>query len=596
MAHRPELAAHQTIADLVLHLDRTFGERERFFTVHRGDTLEELSCRELIRRAHALAVVLDVGGIQKGDRVAIFAENRPEWHLVDFACQLLGTVSVPIFPNLPSDQVGKIVADSGARWVVYSDAPKRDLLQDLERWLADPPGLVAMDEEARPRNGHLLTELIERGDGLRDAVTLEDLRARVTPDDLSSLLYTSGTTGQPKGVMLTHRNLTTNYRAACEVYPGNGGADEQCVCFLPLSHVFARTTSHCFLALGIAMHYVQSVDELPRALLEIRPTVTASVPLVFEKAFQRIQQTMEEQSDGKKKLFQWAVDSGHRELEQRVRGRRPGLLAGAKKAIADTLVYRKIQERFGGRLQLVVAGGAPMPTQVETFFQAVGVEIYQGYGLTETAPLLTINYPGRYRPGSAGVAGPGVELRIADDGEILARSPGVMRGYWKQPTATADVIDAQRWFHTGDLGHLDEDGFLFITGRKKDLLVTAAGENIAPVPIEHLLIAAPLIAQAMVVGDQRPHLAALLVPEWSQLSSTGERADAVDDPDVRAQVAEIVESVNRLLPEHERIRAWSLLADVFTVEGGELTPTLKVRRPVVAQRYAAEIEALYREA
>lgn len=596
MNHPASTYAHETIADFIFHLQAVHGHREDFFTIKRGGRTERWTCQQMMDRVHELAASLEAAGLQRGERVVIFAENRPEWHLVDFTVQVLGGVSVPIFPNLPSEQVSHIVTDSGASWVFYSDAPKREMLEDLGRWLEKPPTLVSLDDDAHPKAGHSLAELLDRGGKLRPTLLWSDLKGRVTPDDLSSLLYTSGTTGQPKGVMLTHRNLATNMLAACRVYPGPGGEEEQSLCFLPLSHVFARTTCHTFMNLGIAVHYVGDVEELPDALMEVKPTVMASVPLVFEKAFQKIQQGVAEASGGKKALFEWAVAEGEEHLETQVQGGRVGLLAAAKHALADRLVHRKIQERFGGRLKLVVAGGAPMPKQVETFFQAVGVGIYVGYGLTETSPMLTINYPGHYKPGSTGKPAPGAEIKIARDGEVLARGPGIMRGYWRKPDATAQVIDENGWFATGDLGAVDDDGFLFLTGRKKDMIITADGNNVAPVPIEHLLVAAPVVAQAVVIGDDKPHLSALLVPDYDRVGVAGAPEDLARDPRVIEQIASVVDSVNRLLAKYEHIRAFRLLPEPFKVETGELTPTLKVRRPVVMKRFAEQIDDMYRDA
>jgi long-chain acyl-CoA synthetase len=590
-----DLLAHRTIADLVFHLHQSYRQRENFFTIRRHGRLEAWSAGEMLHKVHALAAAMGVGGINKGDRIALYAENRPEWHVVDFACQLYGAVVVPLFPNLPTEQIAFILSDAGCRWVFYSDAPKRELLEDLSRWMTQPPGLVAMEEAARPERGYTLDQLIKLGENILSTVPLERFAGRVAPEDLSAILYTSGTTGQPKGVMLSHGNLASNMVAASEVYPGPGGEAEQCVCFLPLSHVFARTTCHTFLNLGIALHYVPAVEELPAALAEMKPTVMASVPLVFERAFDRIQQMVDEGAGGKKKIFEWAVGEGQKQLEKRLAGQ-SGFFDSAKRMVADKLVFKKIQDRFGGRLQMVVSGGAAMPNHIESFFQAVGIGIYQGYGLTETSPLLTINYPGAYKPGSVGVLGKGVEIEIAKDGEILARSPGLMRGYWGRDEATRDAFDERGFFRTGDLGYLDDEGFLFITGRKKDLLVLADGSNVAPVPIEHLLSAAPIIQQAVVVGDGRPHLGALLIPDLDRLGLKGPREQVVQKSEVLEPVREVVKTVNRLLPRHEQIRNFHLLPSIFTVETGELTPTLKVRRPVVLERYRAEIDGLYRGA
>lgn len=587
----PELG-HRTLADLVCHLRKAFGHRERFFTVRRGGRLEAFTGAELIDRAWALAVALEAGGAAKGDRVAILAENRPEWHVVDFACQLSGLVSVPIYPNLPPDQVSYIVNDSGARWVFFSDADKKAALEDLIRWSSSPPAMVAMEVEARLERGTTLDELVRRGEPLRQSQPLEDLARRVGPEDLASILYTSGTTGSPKGVMLTHENLASNAVAASKVYPGPGGEAEQNVCFLPLCHVFARTTANAFLNLGIAIHYVAKIEEVPEALKEMRPTVVASVPLLFETGYQRIQAMVEQMTPARRRIFRWGVEVGERYTDARLAGG-VGAALRLQHSLAERLVHRKIQERFGGRLSLVVAGGAALPGPVEIFFHAVGVSLFQGYGLTETSPMVTINYPDHHRMGSVGVAAPGVSIRTSADGEVEVKGPCVMRGYWNKPEATREVLGDDGWLKTGDLGSIDADGYLFITGRKKDLLVLSEGTNVAPVPIEHLLTAAPSIGQALVVGDGRPYLCALIVPDFDRLGihTTPERL--LQDPRLHREIGEVVETVNRLLPQHERLRHFHLVAQKFTVEGGELTPTLKVRRPIVVQRYRAEIDAMY---
>lgn len=582
----------RTLADLVLHLEASFGHRERFFTIRRGGVLEAYSCAALLARVHHLALALEAEGVRKGERIAIFSENRPEWHLVDFACQLLGAVSVPVFPNLPADQISYIVANSGSHWIFYSNTEKREMLEDLSRWATASPILVAMDTDAQSAEGTTLEALLARGAELGADFSAATWRGRVDEEDLASILYTSGTTGNPKGVMLTHGNLTSNFLSASEIYPGSGGEAEQCVCFLPLSHVFARTTTHMFLYRGIAVHYVETVEALPEAFAEARPTVFASVPLIFERAHQRILEAVAEQPPARRKLFAWALDIGERYLAARQAGQGAGWLA-AQRAVAKRLVYRRIHERFGGRLGLAVAGGAALPKRVEIFFHAVGIEVYQGYGLTETAPMLTINYPRRHRLGSVGPAGPGVSLAIAEDGEVLAQGPGIMRGYWKNEEATHEVIDDRGWFHTGDIGSLDDDGYLFITGRKKDILVTADGLNVAPVSIEQLLTAAATIAQAVVLGDDRPFLAALLVPDFQRLGFNVDPRRLVEDPQVRREIEEVVETVNRLLPRYEQVQRFALLTEAFTVENGELTPTLKVRRPIVMERYRETIDALY---
>lgn len=588
----------ETLSDFVLDLRERHGAREGFFSIRRGGRKETWTPRQLVEDAFALALTLEKDGVRPGDRIALFSENRPEWHLVDFACQLLGAVSVPVFPNLPRDQVGYVLRDSGARLVFSSDPEKRDMVDELAGWAADPPRPVAFDVDARSASASAstLAEMLDRGHEQARSRNPEEMRGRVEPDAPASILYTSGTTGDPKGVVLTHRNLVSNLMATKEVYPGEGGPDEQAIGFLPLSHVFARTTSHLFLHLGIAFHYVGSVEEVPDAFAEVRPTVFASVPILFERAFARIRSMLDDSPATRRRIFEWALEVGRASTERRDRGEGLGAWLTVRKALAQLLVYGRIQKRFGGRLKLVVLGGAQLPREIEEFFFAIGVDLYQGYGLTETSPVLSVNTPESHRLGSVGRALPGVELRIGDEGEVQARGPGVMQEYWNRPAATAETFSPDGWFRTGDLGRLDDDGFLFLAGRIEDILVTADGLNVAPVPIEQLLTGAPIVARAVVVGDDRPCLAALLVPDFESLGiRPKDRPQKLADPDLQQQFAEVVETTNRFLASHERIREWRLVPQPFAVETGELTPTLEIRRSVVAELYAALIEEMYRE-
>ncbi len=546
--------------------------------------METLSGAEFVAAVGRTAAALEANGVAKGDRVALFSTNRPEWHVVDFACHLLGAASVPIYPTLTGDQVGYILRDSGARWVFYDDRSKRDLLQRLDA-APDELRLVALDADAAASDGAHLQGLTEQV-GSGPNADIQAFRGRVGRDDTASIIYTSGTTGDPKGVVLSHWNFISNVLSCRELF--DLGENDQALSFLPLSHVFERTVDYLFFYRGVSIHYSPSIERVASLMPIVRPTVLCSVPRLYESAYARISGMFDEQPAARRRLIDWALRVGHRRAE------RGG--AGIRGAIADRLVFRKIKERFGGRLRFAISGGAAIADEVAAFFDAIGIRLYQGYGLTETAPVLSVNRPEASRRGSVGPAVPGVELRIADDGEILARTEGLMQGYWQNPEATAEAVDRDGWFRTGDIGRLDNDGFLYITDRKKDLLITSGGKNIAPQPIEQMLISHPAVSQVIVVGDGYPYLNVLVVPNytdppapWTEMSPEAMR----EDERLHETLKALLEQVNSRLPAHERIRRFRLLERELTIEAGEITPTLKVRRKVVHERYRRVIASMY---
>lgn len=589
------MAVVETLSDLVFHVrDRSAG-RPDLLAIKRHQRRETLSTSDFLGSIHSLALALEARGLAKGDRLAIFAENRPEWHVVDFACQLLGVVTVPIYPTLAADQVAFILRNSGASWIASSDRAKAELLRELRPALTRPPRMISMDVDGvlDEEEEVSLVRLLGEGARERSDVPLDRYRGRVEAPELASIIYTSGTTGDPKGVMLSHRNFVSNFLDCVDLYPI--GPDDVALSFLPLSHVFERTVDHLFFYLGVKIHYAPSIERVPPLLLEVRPTILASVPRLYERAFLRVIANVEKQSRREQKVFRWAVDLGKRHEAAREKGR-PAPWLAAQRRLADRLVYRKIKERFGGRLRFAISGGAALVDEVGEFFHAVGLPLYQGYGLTESAPVLTVNTPEENRHGSVGKPLPSVELQIAEDGEILASSPGIMLGYWENPAATGEMIDEKGWLHTGDIGHLDEDGFLFITDRKKDLIVTSGGKNVAPQPIEQHLTSHRAIGQAVVVGDGYPYLTALLVPRFEELPeelASLPREEVVEHPELRREVETALRETNRRLSEHERVRRYTLLREEFSHEKGEITPTLKVRRRIVMQRYAETIAGMY---
>ncbi|MEM1244755.1 MAG: long-chain fatty acid--CoA ligase [Acidobacteriota bacterium] len=581
----------KTLSDLVFHvLDHSAG-RPDLLATKRKRRIEVMSTSDFLGNIHALAIALESQGVQPGQRVALFSENRPEWHVVDFACHLLGAVPVPIYPTVRPQEVAYILRNSGADWIFFSSKQKGQVLEEIVPTLTRQVTCVSLDDDAG--FGQPLVQLLSEGAEERSQKPLERFRDRVKPEDLASIIYTSGTTGDPKGVMLTHANFVSNVLACGKLFPIT--ETDVALSFLPLSHVFERTVDYLFFRQGVHIHYAPSIERVPPLLTEVRPTVLTSVPRLYERAYLRVTSNVLKEKPGKQRIFSWAMRVGEKHANA-TQSSFVGPILGAQRAAADRLVYRKIKERFGGRLRFAISGGAPLSPDVAQFFDAVGVRLFQGYGLTETAPVLAVNSPKASRLGSVGPAVEGIELQLADDGEILAKTPGLMKGYWENPTATAEVIDEDGWFHTGDIGKIDEEGFLFITDRKKDLLITSGGKNVAPQPIEQLLVSHWAIAQAVVVGDRYPYITALIVPRFEELPPGLQRLsqkEVIEHSSLQKIIKSAVDEVNERLSEHERIRKFELLDHELSLEDGEITPTLKVRRNVVMENYSEAIASMY---
>ena len=584
-------ASPSTLADLAFQVAAA-GRGRRLVAGKRGNDWSWWTAEEWLAAIHHVAIALERRGVEKGDRIALLSANCPEWHLIDFACHFLGAALVPIYITLPADQVAYILEDSGSRFIFYRDREQAETVRGARKLLGRPIEGVHLTVDTAGSSDLAFETL--RGEGAAAAAQhpIDGYRGRASSDDLASLIYTSGTTGRPKGVMLTQRNLVSNFLACSELFPI--GPEDTTLSFLPLSHVFQRIVDYLFLFKGLTIQYLTSIEQAPRALLEVKPTVLASVPRLYERAYLRVLDNVRKEPARKQGIFNWAVEVGERcsatgQLEVPLRYK-------VQYATATRLVFRKIQDRFGGRLRFAIAGGAALPEKVGRFFTAVGIDLYEGYGLTETSPVLCVNRPGAARFGTVGKPIPGVELLIADDGEILAKSPGVMRGYWNQPEATALAIDPDGWFHTGDVGRIDADGFLRITDRKKDLIVTSGGKNIAPQPIEQLLTASGVLAQAIVIGDNYPYLTALVVPSTEELPPELQPltpAERINHPLLLERVEAAVADVNRKLAEHERIRRFRLMERDFTVDRGEMTPTLKLKRRVIMERYGDLVSSMY---
>jgi long-chain acyl-CoA synthetase len=539
-------------------------------------------------------------GVQPGDRVAIISETRPEWTLSDFAILAANAITVPIYPTLLAKQVEFLLKDSSAVVLLGSTPEQIAKVQEIRGNCPALRSLIVF--EGKGSAGVLsFDDVLDTGrtrEAREGRSVFDELLRRPKPDDLATIVYTSGTTGSPKGAMLTHGNITSNVVSSCEVVPFRDA--KLTIAFLPLSHIFERMVDMAYLYVGAGISYAESVVKLPENLVEVRPHAFAAAPRVFEKMYVRIMDMLATAPASKQKIFRWALGVARRRLPYRVVHKSPPPLLALQGSIAHLLVFRKILARLGGRIRMVFSGSAPLSQELAEFFIGAGLEIYEGYGLTETSPVITVNTPEHRKLGTVGKPIPGVEVKIAPDGEILTRGPHVMKGYWNNPQATAEVIDAQGWFHTGDIGEIDEEGFLKITDRKKDLIVSAYGKNIAPQPIEAVLKTSPYIATPVLIGDRRKFLSALIVPHFERLERaagvTGaSRAELVRNPKVRELIEREIERVNKDLAPYEQVKRFELLAEDFSVEGGDLTPSFKVKRKEVDKKYKPVIDRMYEE-
>ena len=597
-----------TLANLPFHVAGRY-PKPALIRRCRPDDIEEISSRELFDRIRDLSLGLAALGVGRGDRVALLSESRPEWLITDFAVLTGGAVSVPVYPNLPAAQVRYILADSGASVVVVSDDEQatkvRSVWPELPALVAlivmDPPPTLTAPVVADGKSEMSLAEALTRGherlmneDGL--GRVYKETAGAIDPDALATIIYTSGTTGEPKGVMLTHRNIVSNILdvdTVLRVTDSDGAFS-----FLPLSHALERTVVCLYLYKGVTISFAESLETIGRDLLRVRPSIMTGVPRVYEKLHARILDGVSQASAVRRGIFRWALGVGLARARATLGGPQPSAVVRWQLGLADRLVFSKIRARTGGRLRFVVSGAAPLTPTVTEFLFAIGIPVVEGYGLTETAPVLTVNPQDAPRLGTVGTKLPHVELDIAGDGEILARGPNLMQGYYRKERATAEVIK-DGWFHTGDIGSLDADGYLRITDRKKELIVTAGGKNVAPQPIEQQIKRHPLVAEAMLVGDRRQFISALLVPDFDVLGAhvpsapDADRGEIVQRPDVVALYDALIQAVNGELPRYEQVRKFALLPAEFSVAGGELTPTLKVKRRVVGAKWKAVIEGLY---
>jgi long-chain acyl-CoA synthetase len=597
---REEDGMIKTLSELLLNTLKEYPKDDLMLYKKEGAYVS-LSTREFGDKVRALSLGLRELGLGSGDKLVIFSENRPEWVMTDFATLCRGALTVPIYTTLVPEQVRYIIEDSDAKIVVYSGPELGSKIEAVKDRLDKVKHFISFSSDA-PQGVLTLERVLEMGRkaDAADKGLFEREALLVKPDDEASLIYTSGTTGVPKGVILTHGNFVSNLTAVSTIIQFS--YRDTVLSFLPLSHVLERLVTFTYMFKGCSIAYAESVETVAQNLLEVKPHIMVSVPRVFEKIYAKVMDNVLSSSGLKRKIFFWAIKVGKTWGALKISGRDIPAALRFKRNLAHKLVFAKIIARTGGRVRFFVSGGAPLSKDIAEFFYAIGLVILEGYGLTETAPALSINTFEAIRFGSVGKPIPDVEIRIAPDGEILAKGPNIMKGYYKKEAETREVFE-DGWFKTGDIGHIDGDGFLIITDRKKDIIVTSGGKNVAPQPIENLLKTIPYVSTAVVIGDRKRFVAALIVPNFERLEEYArnsgivfkDRGELVRNEQVIGFIKAEVDRATPSLAPYEKIKRIALLEREFEIEKDEITPSLKVKRNIIEDRYRDLIDALYRE-
>ncbi|RMF10592.1 MAG: long-chain fatty acid--CoA ligase [Candidatus Neomarinimicrobiota bacterium] len=595
--------SYTTIPELFFNTIDQYGNHDAYYEKVDGKWVG-LTFREVYDHVNAFAGGLQSLGVAKDDKVAILSTNNPRWSISDYAIVCLGAVTVTVYPTLISHQIKFIVDDSETKLIVVEDeeqaqkvlefidnSPKLEKIITMNDSLADNEQVITMSavkEMGRKK--------IEEGFSIRESSSC------VRPEDLLTLIYTSGTTGNPKGVMLTHNNLVSNIKAGRKAI--SVSEEDVFLSFLPLSHSFERMVGHyTAFSAGSTVYYAESIDTVAQNMMEVHPTVMTSVPRLYEKMYAKVLDKVSNDPPIRQKIFWWALGVGARAAKFLQRNQQPTGWLAFQFSIANKLVFSKLKERVGGRIRYFVSGGAPLSKDIGEFFASANIPILEGYGLTETSPVITVNRIELYKFGTVGPPIEGVEVKIADDGEILCRGENVMKGYYNNPEATAEVLEPDGWFHTGDIGEFDEDGYLRITDRKKNLIVTSGGKNIAPAPLENALTKSKYIEQCLVIGDKRKFISALIVPsfetlyEWAKANnvSTDDHEQLVQNEKVQALYNGVVEEAMQDFARYEKVKKFVLMAQPWSIETGELTPKLSVKRKVVESKYKEMIDQIYAE-
>jgi long-chain acyl-CoA synthetase len=550
---------------------------------------QPISSRDFASKVSAVAQALQSWQISRGDRVAILSENRHEWAVADFACMLLGAVVVPIYTTLTPEQTAYILSDSGARAIFISSQRHLEKVLSILQ-TTDVEKVAVMDDITDPHAVKMSVLMQLPGDP-----QLETMGRAAQPEHLATIIYTSGTTGTPKGVMLTHGNMASNINYALREF--GFGEGMSCVSFLPLSHVTARSVDLGLLYSGVTLAHLPQIDQLPQALREVRPNILLSVPRVYEKIHSQVE--LNAAKFPKKEIYRWAMRRGHSHQGEILAGKTP---QSPSWKLANKLVFSKVRAGIGGRVEFFISGGAPLGRELAEWYADIGIRIHEGYGLTETSPVIAVNTPNAHRVGSVGKPLGNIEVRIAEDGEILVRGPSVFGAYWNKPHETREAF-VDDWFKTGDIGRIDEDGFLYVTDRKKDLLKTSGGKFIAPQPIESSFKHSPWIAEAIVIGDKRKFPAVLIIPNFPAVETYARmeglafstRHELIAIPEVHAHYADIVRSVNEDLAQFERLKKFRLVPEELSSANGTLTASMKIRRRAIEEHFKREIDEMYAE-
>jgi long-chain acyl-CoA synthetase len=590
----------ETLSQLFLNTIKSYPKDDLMLSKKEGKYVP-ISTAEFADRVKYFSLGLRDLGLEAGGKLIIFSENRPKWVISDIANLCLGGITVPIYTSLTPEQIKYIIDDSDAKIVVASDQGQWQKIEAIKSELIKVTSYITYLSEA-PEGVLTFTQVLERGRKMdkQNPGLFEKMALEVKPDAIASIIYTSGTTGPPKGVMLTHDNIFSNVKTISSILPLKD--TDTVLSFLPLSHILERTAMFAYLYNGMSIGFAESIDTLGENLLEVRPHIMVNVPRVLEKIYAKVIDNVQVSSSLKRKIFFWAVKVGRKYGGKKILNQPISKLLQFKRNLANKLVFSKVYAKTGGRVRFFLCGGAPLSKDIAEFFYAIGLTIIEGYGLTETSPVITVNTFEKLKFGTVGPSIPGVEVKIAEDGEIWAKGPNIMKGYYKKEEETKDVFEG-KWFKTGDIGHLDEDGLLVITDRKKDLIVTAGGKNVAPQPIENLLKTNPYIENVLAIGDRRKFVSALVVPNFEKLEEYAKfnniTYETVGDLVKNEKVVHFIEGeVDRATPSlasYEKIKKISLLDRDFEIDKGEITPTLKIKRNVVEEKYRGVIDAMYRD-
>lgn len=592
----------KTIAELFLHAAKTH-DRPNALNYKKDGEWRAISSDEMIRRAEAIALGLYALGLRSGDKAAILASNSPDWTLVDAGCQFAGIIDVPIYTTLAPDSVSYIIKDSTTKVFFLENKAAYERIADVMPECLSLEKLVFFDSsDVVLENALSLADLEQMGREHPTSGLLDEIGSSIRPTDIATLIYTSGTTGEPKGVMLTHNNIISNVIDSGEKYEFS--EDDVPLSVLPLSHVFERSAMYLYILNGMAVHYAESVEKVPDNLREVKPTIFVGVPRIFEKVYAKAKLKAAQTGGLKEKVFNWAMGKAKEYALANALGGPVSSALTIKHELADRLVFSKLRQFFGGNLRSCITGGAALPDDIYLVFTGAGISIMQGYGLTETSPVITSNNPVEMRLGSVGKPIRNMKVRIAEDGEVEAFGPGVMLGYYKKDEANKEAFTDDGWFRTGDIGRLDDDGFLYITDRKKELFKTSAGKYIAPSPIEQMIRSSRFVNQVVLVGNERKFAAALIVPNFEQLESYAHiKGLELSTPKEFCESPRIIDLMERQiaaattkLAKYETVKKIVLLENELTVESGELTPTLKIKRRVVNDKYKDVIDKIYADA